>query len=1086
MAKAPGSGARVAPSSARWTGGAAPALAALILMAAGPAPAQTPTSQILGTVKDASQAAVPGAAVAVVNQETGQKLETATNESGDYYAAALPPGWYTVTVAAPGFMTRTQKDIRVNALQNVRVDAVLTPGQVVETVTVSGQPPVVDTRTATVGTVLDDKRLTSLPIAGRNVLQVVDLLPGVDRTALTAPVTVNETQQKININGGRASQTSMQLDGGGMYHAMRGTGLNAPPPDAVAEVKVITAGVTAEYGRGSAVVSVVTKSGTNEFHGSAWEYLRNESFDSRPFFALERARERYHQFGGTLGGPVFRNKLFFFASYQGARANSPVRDSSITPTAAERSGNFSGAARLPADPATNQPFAGGRIPANRLDPVVQKLLDRIPPPNAPDGTFRDQAIKDVKGNSLLGKADYQPGSRDRISGRYWFDSLNTDDPFTTGDISTYSPGFISSGQHSVIVSHFRTWSPSLITSSRGSFARYAVEGGNLVELSLADFGTRNWVDGSAGQGIPVRLPYLRVSGFFNAEPARIQVRPSTSWEAAQDWTKIAGRHEVKWGALLNRHAWRSDNSQASGQFNFDGSRSRNAMADFLLGLPSNFEMNSLERETGSTYSAGIYVQDNLKIGPRVTLNLGLRWEGLRPWRSGTGANVLFKPERFARGLRSTRFPGAPAGLLYQEDAEYDYDPDWRNFGPRIGFAWDVTGDGKTAVRGGYSLVHDGVPAEGFLATNQPFQLSYRDTNPGPISDPWANKTNPFPYKVDPANAKFVLPLSMDANAETPYRAVMVHNVNLTVQRQITGDWMGQIGYVANTGRNLPTRTQGNPARFLPGNGPDGRPLSTAQNIDARRIYAPLYSSFTTVHFAADSSYHGLQALVSKRLSRGFSFVGHYTWSKQIDLGTSEVRGQWRIQDPNDFRGSRGLGDFDRRHRVVVSYLLELPFLGNRTGLAKSILGGWQVAGYNALLTGTPLTVLTGRDASLTGVGQDRPNLLKDPALPRDRAKNDLIAAWFDTAAFQANLPGQYGTAGRSIMTGPGTVTWDLSLQKIFRVTEAHRIELRCEVYNVANHANLGNPQVNLNSRLFGQISGSSAPRWMQFALRYEF
>lgn len=1047
------------------------------------AAAQSPTGQILGVVLDSSGLPMPGVPIVVAGELTGLLYQAKTNEMGNYLVRGLPSGRFTISAEKEGFKKAVHQGVSVTALQDVRVDFALEVGAVAQSVVVTGEVAEVDTRTSTVGTLVDGQRIVDLPLNGRNVISFSSLVPGVSRTSVAN--TVSSGQQAINVNGNRSYSTNMQLDGGSMYYPMRGQGLNMPPPDAVQEIKFITSGVTAEYGRGTAVFSVVTKSGTNELHGTLWEYLRNDKMDARSFFDKSKAKLRYNQFGATAGGPILKNKFFFFASYQGQRIR---QDSSATsafpPTAAERSGDFSASRPAPVDPLTKLPFPGAQIPRNRFDPVAMKLLDRVPTPNNPaTGGLSVLLATPSTGDNVLGRFDYSVGTSDRISVRYYFDYQRGVTAFPLGtNITGYSPAANSDEVKSVSATHLHTWSPNLISTLRGSFTQFTYDESNSVRQSLADLGVTNFPN-AAG---PARLPSITVSGRFVGRPGYDQQRHGSSHDYAMDWAWLNGKHEIKWGAQVQRNAYnRFNNIDSNGNFTFDGSGSSNALADFMLGRVFNFLQNSMNLQDAYYYIPAFYVQDNFKLSQRLTLNLGVRWEIYTPWRDSSGQMATY-----VGGAHSKTFPTAPAGMLYQTDPGYNYNTDARNFAPRIGFAWDVFGDGKTALRGGYAISYDGFQADQLINGDQPFTLNVDVRNPGPLSNPYANTPNPFPYTVDPAKAVYTYPVVIGAPlAGKNLSAMYNQNVSLAVERQLTKDWMARVGYVGNFGRKALNTWQFNPARYMPGKDASGKDLSTTSNTDQRRIYAPLYGGFRAFSSDANSFYNSLQAVLTKRLSRGFTLVAHYTLANGIDdVCTNEVASSCAQQDPGNRLGSRGPSDYDRRHVVVFSYLYELPFFRNRKGVLRQTFGGWQLAGINRIQTGGPFSVMTGTDASLTGVGFDRPNLVGNAVIPGDRSKADQIARWFDTSAFARNAPGQYGNAGRNILRGPGGFSWDISAQKKFNIIGEHqKLEFRADFFNIVNHASLNNPAASLNSpQSVGRISGSQGGRVLQMALRYEY
>jgi len=1045
------------------------------------ASAQTPTGQILGTVRDATGLVTQGTVVVILNDQTGQRFETRSNETGDYLIGALVSGQYTITVEREGFKKFVRQGVSVTSFQNVRVDAALEVGAVTQSVIVVGEAPLVDTRNSTVGNLVDDKRIVDLPLNGRNVLSFASIIPGVTRTSITGANDVSFSQQRININGNRAYSTNIQLDGGSMFYAHRGQSLNMPPPDAVEEIKVVSAGVTAEYGRGTAVISALTKSGTNEMHGSLWNYFRNDALDARRSSDLSKAKLRYNQFGGTIGGPIVKNRLFYFGSFQGIRTRQDASSSSaFPPTQAERRGDFSASNPAPMDPTNNQPFPGRIIPTSRFDPVAVKLLEKIPLPNDASGRLAGLTPTPTTGDNIVGKFDWTATQNDRLSFRYYFDYVRGVMAFPVvvspgSNIPGYSPSPSSTDIQGMTLNYTRNWTPAILMTARGSFTRFTYDEAGGVRQTLADLGARNFID--AGAPSPPRLPQIVVNGRFSASPGKDRQRVGSTYDYAGDGTWLRGAHEFKWGVQVLRTGYLTFNNLASsGRFVFDGTFSRNNMADYLLGRIVSFTQNSLSQQGGKYYIPSFYLQDNYKIRRRLTLNLGLRWEIYTPWREDNGQMAMFVP-----GARSKKFPTAPVGFIYQDDAEHIYKTDAVNIGPRIGFAWDIFGDGKTSIRGGYSVSYDGLQSEFLLSGNQPYSLSVEIRNAGTLSEPYANTRNPFPYTVDPSNAVYSLPASIGGHLTAPFEAAYVQNVSFTIQRQLTATWMTQAGYIGNYGRKLPLQNEFNPALYIPGQ-------STTGNTDARRRLAPTYRGFFGSSWDSNSSYNALQTMVTKRLSRGFTLIGHYTWSKAIDDAcTQETLDQCRQQDPFNRLGSRGLGEFDRRHVAVLNYLWELPFQSDHP-LLKQTVSGWQIAGINTFQSGNPLTITTGSDVSLTGVGYDRPDLIGDPKLPGDRSTADKMFRWFDANAFRRNAAGTYGNAGRSIVRAPGSWNWDISFQKTFRLrAERHRLEFRADFFNLLNHANLSAPATTFNTtQSFGRITSTGGARVTQFALRYEF
>jgi hypothetical protein len=1046
-------------------------------MAAAVLPAQIPVGQLFGVVRDSAGLMVPNATITVEEQGTGQRFTASTNATGDFLVRSLAPGQYTVTAELQGFKKAVHRDVAVAALQNVRVDFAMELGQTSVSVDVTAETPLVDTRSATLGTMVDDKRIVDLPVSGRNMVNFAYLAPGVGNISTADEGKSNYNQQRLNFNGNRAYNTNMQLDGAAMYYAHRGQGILMPPPDAIEEFKVISSGMTAEYGRGTAVMSAVTKSGTNELHGSAYDYFRNDALDARGFFDLGKAKLRRNQFGATTGAPVIKNRLFFFVSYQGTRIHQDASNTTMfPPTQAERSGDFSRSTPAPVDPTTKAPYPNAQIPQSQFDPVAVKLLARMPLPNTPSGQLAWLQSQPATTDNVVAKFDYTASQKDRISFRYYLDYGRAANVFPNSGLPVYS-GVTPTTQDpkSFTLNEVHIWTPAIITITHGSFTRFVYDESNTVHTSLADLGATNFVDGCPS--CDKRLPFLLASGRFEADPARDQQRNGPSYDFGQDWSWHRGRHELKWGAQTQKIGFiYSRDSYSSGRFTFDGSITKNLVADLLLGRSSKFTQNTNSLTSGPYYIPAFYFQDTFKASPRLTLTLGLRWEIYTPWRDDGNQMATYIP-----GVQSKTFPKAPLGTVYQTDPQYNYNTDRVNVGPRIGLAWDVFGDGKTAIRAGFGTSYDGVVGEMTLNSNQPFSYSNTNSNPGPLSNPYANVANPYPYVMDPAKAVFALPAGIGTYTPNGLQAMYNYNLNFTFERQLSATWSVQTSYIGNLGRKLLNSTEANPAVYGLG--------ATTKNTDSRRPLAPTYSTFGKVTTDANSAYHAWQTQVTRRLSHGLTLLAHYSWSKAIDTCTTEVVGSCGQQDPGNRNGSRGLGDFDHAHNAAITYLYAIPFSKNAPALARGAFSGWQLAGIHRIQTGAPFMVLTGSDVALTGVGYDRPMLLHSPDLPGGRSKQQQLNQWFDPTAFAAAATGTYGNEGRNILRAPGLLTWDLSIHKDFPLfSERRRLQFRTDFINIMNHTNFAAPNASLASPgTMGRITSTvGSARTVQMALHLQF
>lgn len=1048
-----------------------------LLAASGPlytARAQTPSGQIFGVITDPSATAVAGASITVQNETTNQQRVLASGVAGDYVVSQLAPGRYRLTVRHPGFKAAVVSDLELQALQNLRSDVQLSLGELAESVTVVSENIQVDTRGSSAGLLVDDKRVRELPLNGRNVLDLALLAPGVSSVGTT--IRPDFGQQTIRVNGGRHTSTNFLLDGGSVNYFHRGQGLSLPPPDSIQEFKLITTGVTAEYGRGFAVLSAVTRSGSNELHGSLWEFLRNDAFDARSFFVPRVSKLRFNQFGGTLGGPIVKDRTFFFGSYQGLRIREDATASSaFVPSAAERTGDFSQRPEALRDPLTGAQFPGNVIPSSRIDPVARRLLETyVPAANGVNGQFVSQQGRPTTGDQFLGRIDHSINERNRLNGRYHWDYNRGLDPFAGGsNLPDYSPITTSYRQQVATIEDTHTFAPNLIAVFRVNFTRFNYLESNTAKQTLLELGATDFVHA----GGPPTLPVINVTGQFQIGPGRDRQRLSQNVDLSANATYLRGRHEVKWGTDIqrNRFLYR-DNRDVGGTFQFDGSQTGLSFADFLLGRARRLsQATPIETDQGYLVS-GLFVQDTWKASSRLTLTLGLRAELFPRWKEKRGIAVGFVP-----GVQSQVLPGAPAGLVYQNDDGFPYEGDYNNFAPRAGFAWDIFGDGRTAIRGHYGISYDALTAEqasGVLIP-QPFGLSYTLNNPAALSAPYAGTTNPFPFIFDPASARFVLPVRIPKAVDGGIRNPYAQTFGLNVQRQFAS-LLVDVGYVGTLGRKLIILREVNPA--IPG------PGATTANTNARRIYAPAFESIGGLFSDGRSNYHSLQVQVVRRWTAGLTFNANYTWSKSIDEAVSGGNAfatvdQGGAQNPFNRRADRALSDFDIRHRLAASFLYEIPFR-DRGGWSR-LYGGWELGGLVTAETGSPFTVVSGRDNSLTAVGFDRPDLIGDPRLEAG-SRQESIQRYFNTEVFMRNADGQFGNAGRNILTGPSRFMLDTSLTKRFAISEHHSLQLRGDAFNILNRPNFSDPVASLASSNFGQITSAGAGRILQVSLKYSF
>ncbi len=1043
------------------------------------------TGQITGVVTDNSRAVVPGVTVEVTNQATGLSRSAVTELDGVYTIPLLNPGVYEAKASLSGFRTTVRGGVAVTVNEASRVDLQLQVGSISEQVNVQAAAPLVETRNATLGVVIDHAKVVDLPLNGRNFTQLGTLTPGVVAPPISlggadgnaTPGGFGNVTGGFNVNGMRNQSNNFLLDGSPNNDSFNTGFVLRPPPDAIEEFKILTHSYDAEYGRNAgSVVNVVSKSGTNDWHGGAWEFNRDASRQATNYFATTKPALKQNQYGGAFGGPIQKNRAFFFGYYEGFNNRQGTTDTRVVLSQAQRGGDFSGGAVI-RDPLTGAAFLGNVIPASRISPIASSILNQyIPLPNtAGNRSVRSPDVEDTREQFGL-RVDYRIDQAHTLLGRYMFAHTNNVNPLGGSNFSPAGNTAVATLQD---IMGSDTWvvKSNMINVARANLNRIdakptVTSGADLSSLGFKYAGTNATAAG---------LPFIAINGFFSTGDAQqpFATRTNNVFSASDDFTWVTGRHAYKLGGELRRDQIKvSFINRPNGDFTFNGQYSGNSAADFLLGVPAQFRQGSGDPNLdGSSWTYAIYGQDEYRLG-RFTLNYGLRYEVNTPFAESQNHLNAFHP-----GQQSTVIPAAPRGLVYPGDTgvpDGTYNTDKNNVAPRAAAIWDVNGDGRTSVRAAWGLFYDTLPGQGDFFQNgtlaPPFQPLTQVDFPAPI--PFASPLGGASPVGFPAGLIFI---GWGPDFKTP----VVQHYNVTVQRQVGSVWGVEAGYVGSRGNNLPMFMEVNPTT----------PISTPGPAVGPRLF-PAFSLVRPTFSVAQSWYDAFQTSARMRPWHGLNMLLSYTLSHAVDdVSGLNIGGESRPMLPVtvgdqasiDTALAREKGDalFDARHRLVLSFGYELPRLADRNAAVRLTLGGWQVNGIIQGQTGFPLTAIEPNNVSLTSL-TNRPNVTCDP---NENAPN-TVAQWFNTSCFQrltvAANGGQVGNEVRNAIRGPGFSRTDLSFFKNFTAGRSQRLQLRVELFNVLNQERFGQPGNQVGTPTFGAITTAEDGRIVQLGIKYTF
>lgn len=1030
--------------------------------------AQTTYGAIVGTARDASSAIVPQVLVTVLNQDTGVAVSQSTNELGGYAFTTLYPGTYAIHAEMKGFRAIDIKGVQLQVNQTARFDLTMELGQVAEKIEVTAATAILATDSSDVGQVINNRQIVDMPLNGRNFIQLATLSSGVllenSQEGVGGPMIASSM-------GGRDVQNSVLIEGVETRVQRRGSyGVNLSV-EAIGEFKVMQNSFAAEYGRGVAVINTSIKGGTNEIHGSVYEFLRNNKLDARNFFDQTGITPplRQNQFGTSAGGPIRKDKAFYFLNYEGQRVRNASTRLTNVPLPKNFDGDLSGMAAA-TDPLTKLPFPNNQVPADRISQYAKAARKYYPAPtgsSVPNINFAVVRPNPTTMDQGTARLDYILSPKDRLAGTTTFYHINSTNigtlPFN-GQASDLQAGAISA-------EHTHNFSPTMLNDFRFGFYRSIIAttpDAILDHPVVADYGLKNLNP----EPYAYHPPLTQIQGFGDSG-ALINMPTGPTDENRQfveQFTYIHGRHAIKAGGDLRFLLW-DDLGYASqnGRYTFTTGYTRNSMADFLLGWPQ--AAICTQRTPGASYGYGIrnneysfYIQDDLKVTRGLTVNAGIRYEYVQ-W-----------PKEVHNELTNWNFAKGTMDFAGKDIPDRVLPPDRNNWGPRLGFAYSPGFLKRTVIRAGSGVMYSNVRQYEIAILHYNLPFVYQNQLSNDVGTPSFTTATLWPAPIQGLqNVDF-------RNAQVNWwkdRALPVtYQWNFNIQHEISPNLLLEVGYAGNRGLRLPLRYDANQAVQ------DADPARPTP-IQSRRPYQQA-GLVTSVSSRSWSNYNSLIVHAERRFATGLAFLATYTWSKAMALAAIDNS---YVQNSGNFRRNYGpLNNYT--HRAVVSYVYELPFgagkplLGSARGALGQLVSGWQLNGITTVSSGAALTPSSSvSNGTGNSAATNLPNRIANGNLDSSQL---TIQRWFDTAAFRAPTAGTWGNCGTGVLRGPGAVNWDVSFFKKFRVTERKALEFRWEMFNAFNHVNLGNPSVAVATPTFGAITSAATARQIQAGLKFLF
>ncbi|MDE1177459.1 MAG: carboxypeptidase regulatory-like domain-containing protein [Edaphobacter sp.] len=1070
------------------------------------------TAGLFGSVYDGQGAALPGATITVIEIGTQQVRTDTTNNQGEYRIPSLTVGTYNIRISRVGFSPFEKSSVILHVNDNLKIEAKLGVDRVQTSVDVTSDPSLVQLQGNDMKVVVDSQRVEELPLNGRNLADLALLSPGVsiaqnthgaDQQGYGDGIKITAGSRQFSINGARNNETRYTLDGADNNDTMYNSGMPFPFPDASQEFSVVTAGKGVDVGSSpGGSVNIITKSGTNQYHGTLFWFVRNTAFNANNFFSTTGDQLKRNQGGFTIGGPIIKNKLFLFAGWQGTWVRQ-LEGSNLVQAmpAAYRRGDFSdllnGSSKIQlVNPTTGTPYLNNQIPQSAWSPAMQKLLAFWPEPNA-NGLVSAPVLNNSTVFQYVGRADYLLNSHNTIYARYLMQSDNAPKPFIGNNLGTSQDG-AKTNAHSGTLGWTWTITNNLLADSH-VYLNYVPAHRNLDspwgnikqalgidinplanEMDVGLDGTSGFGLGSAGRS----ADFKRGSGGFS-----------------QSWQFSKGRHNVNFGGEMRWSRYNEYNPyHASGVFSFDGRCTGFDQADAILGCLGEFTQGTGEFEFRRHHYQALYGGDSIRLTPRLSIDLGLRWEPYTPLTDTKNRDVLFQQDLYATGVKSQVYSNSPAGLLYPGDTLNGQklnngitDSMWNLLAPRAGFALDVLGDGTMSLRGGAGIYYSTPEVYMLNALSDQAPFGYdQNMQGGSFDKPYEGREslNVFPLPTGFLNnPNLVFPTPLFAYAQVKHWKIpSTYAWNLAIEHQVAPGWAYRLAYVGNHSSQLAFTQDINAPKYDYSMTVQGN----AQTIQTRRP-RPEFERLYLLQAGQNADYNGLQLFVSHPMRNGLNFTASYTFAKALDYTTQngsveDMNGGSSSPNPSNPFAFRGASDYDRKHVLVASVLYETPKLTREGTFASFFTNRWRIGSIATIQTGYPSTITASSTQAGCGPGcsphADQTGPLK---FSSSRSRSQMLNQYFNTANVTGGAPGSFGNIGRNTLYGPGYVNIDASINKVFALPammDSAKLEFRAEAFNVLNHANFTNPDTQYGNSTFGMITSTQGdPRILQFALK---